>query len=293
MRMSASALPNVSPTGVASLRKSFTLKHSLLIGTSLAAFAWSAAPALAQSQETVIVTGTRVQGMTAADSAEPVTVVDTAALTQGIGSTDLRQALGQIVPSFSAQQYANDTAEFSLSAALRGLSPNDTLVLVNGHRRHYTANLHVDGGNFASGSSSPDISLIPEAAIDHVEVLLDGAAAQYGTDAIAGVVNIITKKILHRRHSSGHRRPILPRRRRHLRSVRQYRPAAAGQGLCQHLRPASRRTDYTHLGGRRLRATSMPRASPRPPARSVPCPMPRASFPAPAASAFPPPGPMR
>ncbi len=171
-------------------------KASLLLGTSLMAFAAGIASAHAQnaSVEQVVVTGTRVQGMTAADSAEPVTVVDPAALTQGVGSTDLRQALGQIVPSFSAQQYANDTAEFSLSAALRGLSPNDTLVLVNGHRRHYTGNLHVDGGNFASGSSSPDISLIPEASIDHVEVLLDGAAAQYGTDAIAGVVNIITKK---------------------------------------------------------------------------------------------------
>ena len=86
-------------------------------------------------------TGSRVQGMTAADSAEPVTVVDTSALSQGVGSTDLRQSLGAIIPSFTAQQYANDTAEFSLSAALRGLSPNDTLVLVDGHRRHLKANL--------------------------------------------------------------------------------------------------------------------------------------------------------
>jgi len=123
-------------------------KTSLLLGTSMLAFAAMAASVHAQGAneaEQVVVTGTRVQGMTAADSAEPVTVVDTGALTQGIGSTDLRQSLGEIVPSFSAQQYANDTAEFSLSAALRGLSPNDTLVLVNGHRRHYTGNLHVDG----------------------------------------------------------------------------------------------------------------------------------------------------
>src|SRR6202041_2899640 len=112
---------------------------------------------------------------------------------KGTGTTDLRQALGQTVPSFTAQQFGGDTANLTLSAALRGLSPNDTLVLVNGHRRHYTGNLHVDGGNFASGSSSADLSLIPSASIDHVEVLLDGAAAQYGTDAIAGVVNIILK----------------------------------------------------------------------------------------------------
>ncbi|MGZ5921364.1 MAG: TonB-dependent receptor plug domain-containing protein [Rhizomicrobium sp.] len=175
----------------------FNLKHALLLGTSAAAFAWSAAPAMAQnasSQETVIVTGTRVQGMTAADSAAPITVLGSDALTKGTGTTDLRQALGQTVPSFTAQQFGGDTANLTLSAALRGLSPNDTLVLVNGKRRHYTGNLHVDGGDFASGSSGADISLIPEAAIDHVEVLLDGAAAQYGTDAIAGVVNIILKK---------------------------------------------------------------------------------------------------
>ena len=142
----------------------------------------------------MIVTGTRVQGMTAADSAAPITVLGTDALTKGTGSTDLRQALGQTVPSFTAQQFGGDTANLTLSAALRGLSPNDTLVLINGHRRHYTGNLHVDGGDFAAGCSSADLSFIPEAAIDHVEVLLDGAAAQYGTDAIVGVVNIILKK---------------------------------------------------------------------------------------------------
>ncbi|HWY63222.1 MAG TPA: TonB-dependent receptor [Rhizomicrobium sp.] len=178
-------------------RKHFTanLKYSLLMGASISAVALGAAPAQAQSgsaPEQIIVTGTRTQGMTAQDSMSSIQVLGVDALSQGVGSTDLRQALGETVPSFTAQQYANDTAEFSLSAALRGVSPNDTLVLVNGKRRHYTGNLHVDAG-FGAGSSSPDISLIPEAAIDHVEVLLDGAAAQYGTDAIAGVVNIILK----------------------------------------------------------------------------------------------------
>src|ERR1700722_9025386 len=178
------------------MRMSF--KQSLFVGSSIAAFAMAVGPAFAQAQttaseaETVIVTGTRVQGMTAADSAAPITVLGTDALTHGTGSADLRQQLGQTVPSFTAQQYGADTANLTLSAALRGLSPNDTLVLVNGHRRHYSGNLHVDGG-YGSGSSSADISLIPSAAIDHVEVLLDGAAAQYGTDAIAGVVNIILK----------------------------------------------------------------------------------------------------
>ena len=174
------------------------LKNSLLIGASVTAFAVIAVPALAQTatasaDETVIVTGTRVQGMSAADSAAPITVLGGDALTRGAGSADLRQALGQTVPSFNVESVGGDLANLSLSAALRGLSPNATLVMVNGKRRHGTGNLHVLGGAFG-GSAAPDISLIPTAAIDHIEVLTDGAAAQYGTDAIAGVVNIILKK---------------------------------------------------------------------------------------------------
>jgi len=171
------------------------LKNSLLIGASVTAFAVIAAPAMAQNaeNETVVVTGTRVQGMTAADSAAPITVLGSDSLTRGAGSSDLRQALGQTVPSFNVEAVGGDLANLTLSAALRGLSPNATLVMVNGKRRHGTGNLHVLGGAFG-GSAAPDISLIPTAAIDHIEVLMDGAAAQYGTDAIAGVVNIMLKK---------------------------------------------------------------------------------------------------
>ncbi len=176
----------------------FNLKNALLISASATAFAVIAAPAFAQNangsgNETVVVTGTRVQGMTAADSAAPITVLGSDSLTRGAGSADLRQALGQSVPSFNVESVGGDLANLSLSAALRGLSPNATLVMVNGKRRHGTGNLHVLGGSFG-GSAAPDISLIPTAAIDHIEVLTDGAAAQYGTDAIAGVVNIILKK---------------------------------------------------------------------------------------------------
>ena len=91
------------------MRMSF--KQSLFVGSSIAAFAMATGPSFAQSQtaaneaETVIVTGTRVQGMTAADSAAPITVLGTDALTKGTGTTDLRQALGQTVPSFTAQQF--------------------------------------------------------------------------------------------------------------------------------------------------------------------------------------------
>src|SRR3984957_437152 len=150
--------------------KSWNTATKLLLSASTFAFL-TASAAYAQTEaqagsapETVIVTGTRVQGMPAEDSAQPITVVSPAALENAVASTDLTQALGTLVPSYNAQQSGADTAEFTKSAALRGLSPNDTLVLVNGMRRHYTANLHVDGGDFASGSSGPDISLIPEAA---------------------------------------------------------------------------------------------------------------------------------
>src|SRR3569833_4400516 len=101
----------------------FNLKHALLLGSSVAAFAWAAAPAMAQNAENepVVVTGTRVQGMTAADSAAPVTVLGSDSLTRGAGSADLRQALGQTVPSFNVESVGGDLANLTLSAALRGL----------------------------------------------------------------------------------------------------------------------------------------------------------------------------
>ena len=144
----------------------------------------------------VIVTGTRQTGVRAADSAAPVQVVGAQAF-QRVGQPDLDQALAQNVPSFNVQQFGSDTAALTVQAALRGLSPNDTLVLVNGKRRHDTANLSVDSGSPYSGAATVDLSLIPEGAIDHVEVLQDGAAAQYGSDAIAGVINIILKTADH------------------------------------------------------------------------------------------------
>jgi iron complex outermembrane recepter protein len=145
--------------------------------------------------EAVIVTGTRTTGLKAADSPAPIEVVGADAL-KHVGQPDLIQGLAQNVPSFTAEALGGDTANLTLSARLRGVSPNDTLVLVDGKRRHTSGNLHVLSGPY-QGSATADIGLIPVAGIDHVEVLLDGAAAQYGTDAIAGVVNIILKKNAH------------------------------------------------------------------------------------------------
>ncbi len=173
------------------------IKSALLFGASVTVLAVLAAPALAQQvaqsdTESVIVTGTRVTGMTAADSAAPITVIGSDALAR-VGQPNLIQALAQIAPSFTAEALGGDTGALTLSARLRGLSPNDTLVLVNGKRRHSTGNLHVLGGQY-QGAATADLDMIPVAAIDHVEVLQEGAAAQYGTDAIAGVVNIILKR---------------------------------------------------------------------------------------------------
>ncbi len=158
-----------------------------------------ATPVFAAGADTggeVIVTGTRTTGMKAADSAAPIEIVGAAAL-RDAPQPDLIQALATNLPSFNAQGYGADAQALTLSAALRGVSPNDTLVLVDGKRRHTTGNLGVDGGSPYSGSATTDLSFIPVSAIDHIEVLQDGASAQYGSDAIAGVVNIILKSANH------------------------------------------------------------------------------------------------
>jgi iron complex outermembrane receptor protein len=173
---------------------SAALLLALQSGAVMAQSAPKADPAItpADNVEAVIVTGTRRSGLKAIDSASPIQVLDAGSL-ERTGQPDLIQALAQNLPSFTAQAFGGDTANMTLSARLRGLSPNDTLVLVNGKRRHTTANLAVLAGPFQGGAAT-DLNFIPVAAIDHIEVLQDGAAAQYGTDAIAGVINIILKK---------------------------------------------------------------------------------------------------
>src|SRR6266404_1419547 len=144
--------------------------------------------------EEVIVTGTRQAGQKAADSPAPIQILSSDALQKASGNPDLMSTLAQIVPSLTMQSFGFDMAGQTLQAKLRGLSPNHVLVLVNGKRRHTTANLAVDTGSVYQGGAGVDLNFIPLDAIDHIEVLTDGAAAQYGTDAIAGVINIILKK---------------------------------------------------------------------------------------------------
>ncbi|MBV8685043.1 MAG: TonB-dependent receptor [Caulobacteraceae bacterium] len=171
----------------------------LASATSLHAEAAAAAPAPAaptaggaSEVEEVIVTGTRETGIKAADSPAPIQLVGHQQLLK-TGAPDLSNALLASVPSLNLTTQDADSAAVQILAALRGLSPNDTLVLINGKRRHPTSNLAVDPGSPYTGSATTDLSWIPVDAIDHVEVLTDGAAAQYGSDAIGGVVNIILK----------------------------------------------------------------------------------------------------
>jgi len=141
--------------------------------------------------DNVIVTGTRRVGMQASDSPAPIQVVTPEALRES-GAPDLMNQLATQVPSINASQQGTDMTSATLVANMRALSPNHTLVLVNGKRRHFTSNVAVLG-TFA-GAAPTDLSFIPTSAIASTEVLTDGAAALYGSDAIAGVINFITKK---------------------------------------------------------------------------------------------------
>jgi iron complex outermembrane receptor protein len=140
------------------------------------------------SLEAIVITGTRRSGMAATDSPAPVQTVSAEVLAEA-GAPDLINSIATQVPSYNANQTGTDMASQTLTASMRALSPNHALVLVNGKRRHITANVGA-----SSGSAAADLSFIPTSAINRLEVLTDGAAALYGSDAIAGVVNIILKE---------------------------------------------------------------------------------------------------
>ena len=116
-------------------------------GPACAADAETSAVADGADPGTIIVTGTRETGITATDSPAPVQIVGSEQLTR-IGQPNLSQALNQIVPSFTAQAFGGDASNLTLTAKLRGLSPNHALILLDGKRRHPSANLHVSAGPF-------------------------------------------------------------------------------------------------------------------------------------------------
>ncbi|SNT09944.1 TonB-dependent receptor plug domain-containing protein [Sphingopyxis indica] len=140
----------------------------------------------------IIVTGTRSSGRAALESSAPVDVVSGETIT-ATGFPDLGRALNFLQPSINfARAATTATAANTKPVTLRGLAPDQTLVLVNGKRRHANAVLNVNN-SIGRGSAAVDLDTIPESAIERIEILRDGAAAQYGSDAIAGVVNIILK----------------------------------------------------------------------------------------------------
>jgi iron complex outermembrane recepter protein len=171
-----------------------TARSLLLLSSTLAmAGAALAAPAIDAASETVVVTGTRAEGRSKLDTLAPVDVVAPAQI-QNRGSTEFAAALAESVPSLNFPRSALvDATDTVRPATLRGLSPDQTLVLVNGLRQHASALVNLNG-SVGRGAAAVDLNTIPSAALETVEVLRDGASAQYGSDAIAGVVNLRLKQ---------------------------------------------------------------------------------------------------
>ena len=142
----------------------------------------------------MVVVGTRSAGRSRTETTAPVDVISVSSLMTNSGRADITSMLNYAAPSLNAnKQSGADGADHIDLATLRGLGPDQTLVLVNGKRRHQTAFVAVYGTR-GRGNSGTDLSAIPISAIDRIEILRDGASAQYGSDAIAGVINIVTKK---------------------------------------------------------------------------------------------------
>ena len=141
----------------------------------------------------VEVVGSRRQDRTAVESVVPVDIIQVSQLLSTLGQPDVNQMLQYVAPSFNSnKQSGADGADHIDPATLRGLGPDQTLVLINGKRRHQSSLINLFGSR-GRGNTGTDLNAIPISAIDHIEILRDGAAAQYGSDAIAGVINIVLK----------------------------------------------------------------------------------------------------
>ena len=174
------------------------IARAMLPGAALCLVLPVAAPALAQDEEQMVeemvVVGSRRRDRSAADSPVPVDVI-TSEDFRNLGDTDMDSLLAALVPSYNVDtQPISDAATVIRPASLRGLPSDATLVLVNGKRRHRGSVITWLGGGTSDGSHGPDVGAIPAIALDRVEVLRDGAAAQYGSDAIAGVINFVLKE---------------------------------------------------------------------------------------------------
>jgi iron complex outermembrane recepter protein len=150
-------------------------------------------PSTAELSE-IVFTGNRGAGRSKTDSPVPVDIIKVNQVGITTAKPDMMSQLNMAVPSFNYnKQSGADGADAIDLASLRGLGPDQTLVLINGKRQHQTGYVATSGTR-GRGNSGTDMNGFPEAAVDHVEILRDGAAAQYGSDAIAGVINVVLKK---------------------------------------------------------------------------------------------------
>jgi iron complex outermembrane receptor protein len=175
------------------------MQHRHLLFAAVSAVSLIAGDAFAQAQQTassgtaveeLVVTGTRTAGRSRLDTLAPVDVINAESLQRQGTATELATALASLTPALDFPRPAiTDGTDAVRPATLRGLAPDQTLVLVNGMRGHVSALVNVNG-SIGRGSTAFDLNTIPTVAIDQVEVLRDGASAQYGADAIAGVINL-------------------------------------------------------------------------------------------------------
>ena len=142
--------------------------------------------------ERIVSVGTRISNRTVADSPSPIDIISSEAI-KNSGATSTPDMLRKLAPSFNMNNTTtSDGQDLMRPATLRSLGPDQVLVLINGKRRHQQAVVAVQE-NVGRGSAGTDLSSIPMTAISHIEILRDGAAAQYGSDAIAGVINLVLK----------------------------------------------------------------------------------------------------
>lgn len=167
---------------------------STVLLTSVDAVAQDSRSGDSETLEEITAIGTRSPNRSVEDSPVPVDIITAAdiARSPNIGG-ELGSLIQSAVPSFSMPRQSNsDQTDIVRSAQLRGLSPDQVLVLVNGKRRHINSVISTES-KVGRGSAAVDFNNIPTSAIERIEVLRDGAAAQYGSDAIAGVINIVLK----------------------------------------------------------------------------------------------------
>ena len=174
-------------------------KKASLVAVAVSAVVGSAQPAFAQGGEAaeleeVVVMGSRSnKPRSAADSTVPVDVFSEAELSAFGNQADITDTLKALVPSYTATPATGDGSAFIRPTSLRGMAPDQALVLVNGKRRHRSALVQFFAPAAGNGAHGVDVAMIPGIALKNIEVLRDGAAAQYGSDAIAGVMNLQLK----------------------------------------------------------------------------------------------------